>query len=360
MILFQPLVYFALLIFGAVGHSMVVSPKTVVVAGATGRTGRLVCSELLTNRPNTTIRAFVRDVQKAKDVLPDSPCLEIVRGDIDSLSDINSVCTGADCTIWCATGFSDESTFINRMRGLLGIALLSRRSIDLLGIERFAKAMSVNRKEVDKSPVEQCPQVIMLSSAGVTRPAWAEEKKANFPASADIPIVRLNPFGILGKKFEAEQLLRESGTPYAVLRPCGLNDDWPQGRPVLSQGDVAVGRTSRGDVAAVLAQLVDEPASCGKTFEMFTLKGYPPPRSLAPALCRLTPDRASEDPMPLTEEAIAAQYAILQQLLPGEVQDPTALEMGRTYEQLDEGSIDARAPRAEATAREKNIALNVR
>ena len=43
-------------------------------------------------------------------------------------------------------------------------------------------------------------QVIMCSSAGVTRPSWSENKKLRYPGSADIPIVRLNPFNILNIK----------------------------------------------------------------------------------------------------------------------------------------------------------------
>ena len=47
---------------------------------------------------------------------------------------------------------------------------------------------------------------VMLSSAGVTRPAWSDDKKARLPGAADIPIVRLNPLGILGLKCDAEQV----------------------------------------------------------------------------------------------------------------------------------------------------------
>ena len=43
-------------------------------------------------------------------------------------------------------------------------------------------------------------QVIMCSSAGVTRPSWPEDKKIRYPGAADIPIVRLNPFNILNIK----------------------------------------------------------------------------------------------------------------------------------------------------------------
>lgn len=51
----------------------------------------------------------------------------------------------------------------------------------------------------------------MLSSAGVTRPGWGDEKKKALEGSAGIPIVRLNPFGILGVKEESEKELRRSG-----------------------------------------------------------------------------------------------------------------------------------------------------
>ena len=43
------------------------------------------------------------------------------------------------------------------------------------------------------------PRVVMLSSAGVTRPGWDEAKKEKLVGAADIPIIRLNPGGILGK-----------------------------------------------------------------------------------------------------------------------------------------------------------------
>ena len=92
----------------------------------------------------------------------------------------------------------------------------------------------------------------MLSSAGVTRPAWDDAKKERLVGAADIPIIRLNPGGILDKKAEAEQVLRASGVPYCVVRPTGLKfEGWPQGRPLLSQGDVAVGRTNVLDLAGV-------------------------------------------------------------------------------------------------------------
>jgi uncharacterized protein YbjT (DUF2867 family) len=52
--------------------------------------------------------------------------------------------------------------------------------------------------------------------------------------------------------------------PYTVVRPCGLNDKHPEGRPVVAAGDIAAGRINRADVAHVLATLLDEPTAVGK------------------------------------------------------------------------------------------------
>ena len=53
----------------------------------------------------------------------------------------------------------------------------------------------------------------MLSSAGITRPDWPNEKKLALEGSAAISTVRLNPFGILGLKRESEERLRTCGIP---------------------------------------------------------------------------------------------------------------------------------------------------
>ena len=151
-------------------------------------------------------------------------------------------------------------------------------------------------------------------------------------------------------------MLRASGLSYAIVRPTGLKfEGWPQGRPLLSQGDVAVGRTNPLDLADVLVRALDEPAAAGKTFEMLTLAGYPAARSLTTALEGLSTDAEG----PLAEAAVEATYRVLQQCLPGEEQDATKLEMGRTYEQVDSGAVEARARGAPPTEREVALASGV-
>ena len=140
------------------------------------------------------------------------------------------------------------------------------------------------------------------------------------------------------------------GTPYAIFRPTGLNDKWPENsRPIFSQGDVAVGRINRKDVSKILVDCVTESSATGKTFEAFTVEGYPPASGIKNALKMMRPDTEE-----ITPDTLACTYATMQQLLPGEKQDASALAMGQTYEQLDrdeEGRLGARgAENAEAAA----------
>ena len=100
--------------------------------------------------------------------------------------------------------------------------------------------------------------MVVCSAAGVTRPSWQDAEKQRYPGSADIPIVGMNPFNILGVNTAGEETLRTSGREYCVLRPTGFNVEWPRGRPVASQGDMAAGRICRADVASLLVALSSE------------------------------------------------------------------------------------------------------
>jgi hypothetical protein len=132
-----------------------------------------------------------------------------------------------------------------------------------------------------------------------------------------------------------------TGVDYSIFRPCGLNDKWPTNcRPIFSQGDVAVGRINRQDVAQILIDILSTPEATGKTFEAVTLANsegyYPPAESIGAALGRLQSDKENGGKGP-SEEVVRATYTIMQQLLPGEKQDASQLAMGQTYEQLDKG-----------------------
>lgn len=139
-------------------------------------------------------------------------------------------------------------------------------------------------------------------------------------------------------------MLSHLGVDYCIVRPAGLNDNWPSGsRPVFSQGDVAVGRINRKDVATILVDVLSAPEATGKTFEAISLAGYPPATSISPALAKL---RTDEEGLP-SLDSIIATYTAMQQLLPGEKQDSANIALGQTYEQLDKDEVGRFGKRGE-------------
>ena len=330
--------------------------KKVAVAGATGRTGVLVVEELL-NR-GVEVVALVRDLEKADQVLStgDDGLLTVVKCDLLSKQSVKDAVKDCQAGIWCATGFSSgNASIVERMKSLFGLA--TKRTIDTVGLIHLAESLATEEEE------DGLPKLVMCSSAGVTRPSWSEDKKEALVGCADIPIVRLNPFGILDLKCSSEQLLRETNVPYCIVRPCGLQSDesvWKSNsRPILSQGDVAVGRIHRKDVASLLIDVcLKEPESTGKTFEVCSVQNYPPPISLSSVLQPLVPDNTNDGtpyipPLPVLQ----ATYQTLQQLLPGETQDSAALAMGQTYEQLDKEEVGRLGKRGEENLQEMELTV---
>ena len=113
------------------------------------------------------------------------------------------------------------------------------------------------------------PQIVLISSAGVERNALVgndEEKR-----KAEIPIVQLNPGGILNHKYDGEIAVRSCGLPYSVIRPTGMISDDDQPGPCLlemSQGDAFTGKITRSDVAQVVDATLSFFPAVGKTVEV--------------------------------------------------------------------------------------------
>ena len=109
------------------------------------------------------------------------------------------------------------------------------------------------------------PVWVHLSSAGVTRPS-----RPGIDVDAEPPAVKMNAMlgGILDWKLAAEDALRASGLPAAVVRPVALTEE-PGGMPVeLDTGDTIKGKISRDDVADLCVALLACPAAAGLTFEV--------------------------------------------------------------------------------------------
>jgi uncharacterized protein YbjT (DUF2867 family) len=85
-------------------------------------------------------------------------------------------------------------------------------------------------------PGAPSPRFVLISSAGVTRPG-----RPGLDPQDETAIVKMNDAlgGLLTWKLAGEDLVRASGVPFAIVRPCALTED-AAGAPVeLGQGDTA-------------------------------------------------------------------------------------------------------------------------
>lgn len=109
------------------------------------------------------------------------------------------------------------------------------------------------------------PRFVHVSSAGVTRP-----NRPGINVDQEPPAVKLNDAlgGLLTYKLAGEDVVRESGVPAAVVRPCALTEELIGAPLELDQGDVIKGKISREDVAELCVELLSLPAGLDTTFEI--------------------------------------------------------------------------------------------
>ncbi|XP_042067439.1 protein HIGH CHLOROPHYLL FLUORESCENCE PHENOTYPE 173, chloroplastic-like [Salvia splendens] len=113
-----------------------------------------------------------------------------------------------------------------------------------------------------KEPIT--PRFVHVSSAGVTRP-----DRPGLDLTKQPPAVRMNKeLGfILTYKLKGEDLIRESGIPYTIIRPCALTEEPAGADLIFAQGDDITGKISREEVAKVCIAALESPYACDKTFE---------------------------------------------------------------------------------------------
>jgi uncharacterized protein YbjT (DUF2867 family) len=196
------------------------------VAGATGQTGCRIVQQLV--KRDIPVRAFVRDLEKAKAILP--PQVELVLGDV-----LNPDCLGdaiGDSTlVFCATGAAP--------------------SFDITGPYRVDYEGTKNLVNAAKSHgIEHFVLVSSLCVSQLFHP--------------------LNLFWlILLWKKQGEEYLQKSGLIYTIVRPGGLKNEDNADAIVMESGDkLFEGSIPRTKVAQVCVEAIFEPASRNKIVEI--------------------------------------------------------------------------------------------
>jgi uncharacterized protein YbjT (DUF2867 family) len=204
------------------------------VAGATGETGRRIVQELV-NR-NIPVRALVRDLEKARAILPESA--ELVVGDVLKPADL-SAAIGDSTVLLCATGSQP------------GFDPTAPYKVDYEGTKNL----------VDAAKAKGIEQFVLVSSIGASQLFHP-----------------LNLFWlILVWKKQAEEYLQKSTLTYTIVRPGGLkNEENSEPIVMLTADSLSLsGSIPRTKVAQVCVEALFQPTARNKIVEVITKEDAP-------------------------------------------------------------------------------------
>ncbi len=128
-----------------------------------------------------------------------------------------------------------------------------------------AGAFGIEVEYIKAYSIEPKPQFILISSAGVTRP-----NRPGINLEEEPPAVRMNDQlgGILTWKLRGEEVVKNSGLTYTIVRPCALTEK-PGDKPLyVEQGDNLKGQVSRDAIAELCIQALQLTEAVNKTFEV--------------------------------------------------------------------------------------------
>jgi len=235
--LLAPMVALAATLFAAIPTAQPASGDLVVVAGANGRTGRLVVEQLVAGK--WKVRALVRDAAKAGDL--GAKGVEVKIADVRDPKSLAAALTGATYVI---SAIGASGGFKTAMGD-------GPQEVDFHGVSNLALAAKAAKVR----------QLVLISSLSTSK---ADSNPSAF----------MRP--VLKAKFDGEQALRASGVPYTVVRPGGLVDEPGGGSVAFGQGDTLSGRIPRADVARVSIAALGRKSALGKTFEIVSGEAQPP------------------------------------------------------------------------------------
>ena len=200
----------------------------VFVAGATGKTGRCIVKQLVDL--DIPVRALVRDLERARTILPNS--VELIVGDV--LQPQTFTPALSDCSVLiCATGAAPS------------LNPTGPYQVDYRGAKNL----------VDAAKAQAIEHFVLVSSLCVSRFFHP-----------------LNLFWlVLYWKKQAENYLKSSDIPYTIVRPGGLKEEDNTDNILMAGADsLQEGSIPRLKVARVCVAALSEPAAKSSIVEIVT------------------------------------------------------------------------------------------
>ena len=225
-------------------------PGTVLVAGATGRTGRRVVAQLRDR--GYRVRAFVRDAERARARLGED--LDYVVGDVREPQALAAAFDGVDGVV-SAIGSSGRAQDPSN----------TPEAVDYNGVKNL----------VDAAVRAGVARFVLVSSMGVT--------------VEDHPLNQMFD-DVLVWKYKGEQHLRASGMAYTIIRPAGLTED--AGGEVgvrVMVDDEGEGVIPRADLATACIEALESDTAINKTFSILSDSETPPVSDWAARFAAIPP-----------------------------------------------------------------------
>jgi uncharacterized protein YbjT (DUF2867 family) len=204
----------------------------VLVIGAGGAAGGRIVRELL--KKGYSVKAGVRDIEKAKAKLGPADGLSFVRADVTE----------------------DESAIADAI-GDAEAVIVATGKASLNPADAWAVDNKGNQKVVDAAKKKGVKKFVLVSSILTNGAAIGQFFN---PAYLVLNIIG---GGVLIAKLNAERHIQSAGVDYTIVRPGGLSNDPPSGNLVFGSEDTLFGgRISRDLVARVAVEaLVSKEAS---------------------------------------------------------------------------------------------------
>lgn len=200
----------------------------IAIVGGHGKIARLLIP-VLVDRGDEPV-ALVRNPDystELEDLGAEVVLLDIENSDVDAFAE---AFTGVDAVVFAAGGGADGN--VERKKTVdLGGSLKSIAGAGAADVRRFVQISAIGIDE--PVPADAAPSWL----------AYVEAKR------------------------DADIALRDSDLEWTIIRPGGLTDDPPTGSVTLAE-TVERGQVPRADVAAVIAAVVDDPATYGKQWEL--------------------------------------------------------------------------------------------
>lgn len=192
----------------------------VFVAGAAGKTGRLIVEQLVKNSHEVT--GLVRK-EKQADQVAQMGATSVVK---DINDDLKGELAGFDAAVFAAAG-----------------SMGHYQQVDHEGVRNLAGACEANNVN----------RFVLVSALGAHDPgSWGIAYKPYLQGKAD-----------------GEEALKNTRLKWTIIRPGSLNNGTAQGKVTLNQQVGGMGNIARADVAGVAVACLTDNHSIGKTFELY-------------------------------------------------------------------------------------------